>query len=110
MLRQSPSRCVIHPDIRTGNILFPAPGLFSCTTEEVEHDTNASIMSVFRPDGKLDKWAPRYIAVAWPLIEYAYHAPGLLVRITDLGGGKLKLYSFTAQHQNFQHVKHILLM
>lgn len=87
------SHGVIHGDIHTGNILFLAPGLASCTAEEVEHDTNAGIMSVTRPDGKLDEWAPRYIPMAWPLIEYAYHGLGLIVKITDLGGGKLKLYT-----------------
>lgn len=87
------SHGVIHGDIHTGNILFLAPGLASCTAEEVEHDTNAGIKSVTRPDGKLDEWAPRYIPMAWPLIEYAYHGLGLIVKITDLGGGKLKLYT-----------------
>ena len=84
------SHGVIHGDIHTGNILFLAPGLVSCTAEEVEQNINAGIMSLTRPDRKHDKWAPRYIPMAWPLIEYAYHGPGLIVKITDLGGGKLK--------------------
>lgn len=39
---------VIHGDIHTGNILFLALSLVSCTEEVVEHETitNASIMSV----------------------------------------------------------------
>ena len=58
------SHGVIHGDSHTGNLLFLAPGLDSCTGEEVEDDENAGIMSVTRLDGRLDKWAPRYIPMA----------------------------------------------
>lgn len=33
------------------------------------------------------------LTLAWPLIDYAYHGPGFIVTITDLGGGKLKSYT-----------------
>lgn len=33
------------------------------------------------------------LILAWPLIDYAYHGPGFIVTITDLGGGKLKSYT-----------------
>ena len=49
--------------------------------------------SVNRLDGKVDKWAPRYLPMAWPLHEHAYRGPGFTVKITDLGGGKLMAYS-----------------
>ena len=87
------SHGVIHGDSHTGNLLFLAPSLDSCTAEELEDDENAEVMSVNRLDGRVDKWAPRYLPMAWPLIEHAYHGPGFTVKITDLGGGKLMAYS-----------------
>lgn len=82
---------VIHGNIHTGNILFLAPSLISCIAEEVEHHINAGIMSITWLNRKHDKWIPRYIPMAWSLIEYAYQELGLIIKITDLGGDKLKL-------------------
>ena len=88
------SNGAIHGDIHTGNLFFLAPSLDSCTAEELEgDDENIGVMSVNRLDGKVDKWAPRYLPMAWPLHEHAYRGPGFTVKITDLGGGKLMAYS-----------------
>lgn len=88
------SNGVIHGDIHTGNLFFRAPNLDSCTAEQLEDDEeNVGVMLVNRLDGKVDKWAPRYLPMAWPLIAHAYRAPDFTVKITDLGGGKLMAHS-----------------
>ena len=79
---------VIHGDLHLGNILFAAPILDSYTVEELEHDETIEDFVITRPNATLDKCAPRYIAVASPLIEHFCDGPDLTVKITGLGGGK----------------------
>ena len=82
------SHGVIHGDIHMCNVLFVASNLDSCTVEELEHDKFKAVHLVTRRDGTLDKWAPRYILVIWPLIEHSRDRPGFTVRIIDPVGGK----------------------
>ena len=82
------SHDVIHGDLHLGNILFAAPSPDSYTVEELEQDETVEAFVRTRPDGTLDKWAPRYIPVTSPLIEHFCDGPGFTVKITDLGGGK----------------------
>ena len=78
------SHGVIHGDIHLNNVLFVARDLDSFTLEELEHDKTDAIYLVTRLDGKLDKWAPRYI----PAVKHPCNGPGFTLKITDLGGGK----------------------
>lgn len=82
------SHVVIHGDIHLNNILFEVPNFASYTVEELEHDKSKDVQLVARPDGTPDESLPRYIPVAWPLIEHSCHGPGFIVKITDLGGCK----------------------
>ena len=82
------SRGVIHGDIQPGNLLFSASNLDSVRIEELEDDENGAVETVERLDGKADKWAPRYLAIADPLLDYTDLDPEFTVKISDLGAGK----------------------
>lgn len=51
-------------------------------------DEDMGIFPVTRLDGKIDKSAPRYIAVATPFYRRVNRGPDLVVQISDLGSGK----------------------
>ena len=82
------SRDVIHGDIQPGNLLFSASSLDSVSVEELEDDGNHAL-TVKRLDRKTDKWAPRYVAISHPLLDYTDQDPGFTVKISDLGAGEL---------------------
>ena len=82
------SHGVIDGDIHVCNVLFVASNLDLYTVEELEHDESKAVHLVTRRDRTLDKWAPRYILVTWPLIEHSRDGPGSTVKIIDLVGGK----------------------
>ena len=79
------SHGVIHGNIHLNSILFEVPNLDSYTEKELEHESSKVVHLVTRPDGTLDKSAPRYIPIAWPLTE---PSSDFTVKITDLGGGE----------------------
>ena len=83
------SRGVTHGDIQPGNLLFSASSLDSVSVEELEDDENGAVEVVERLDRKVDKWAPRYVAIPDPLLDYTDLDPGFTVKISDLGAGKL---------------------
>ncbi len=83
------SRGVTHGDIQPGNLLFSASKLDSVRVEELEDDENGAVEVLERLDGKTDKWAPRYIAIPDPLLDYTDLDPQFVVKISDLGAGKL---------------------
>lgn len=60
------SNGVIHGDLHMGNVLFAAPSPDLNTVEELEHDETAHAFAVAKPDGTLDKQAPRYISYSSP--------------------------------------------
>ena len=43
---------------------------------------------VQRLDGKQDRWAPRYLCVAQPLVPFTYYSEGFKVKLSDMGGGE----------------------
>lgn len=79
---------VVHGDLQSGNILFALQDLKRLSREQLRQDeSNSRIEPLHRLDGKADKWAPRYLAVAKPLSEYALPDEEEVVKITDMGGG-----------------------
>ena len=59
--------------------------------QQLQQDsTNSRVEVIERSDGKLDKWAPKYLAVAKPLKEYVLPEAEQVVKIIDMGGGMYK--------------------
>ncbi|KAJ5156692.1 hypothetical protein N7492_009495 [Penicillium capsulatum] len=86
---------IAHGDFQPGNILFTLSDVDS-TPEDVlrqkEDVKSRSISpSVQRLDGKHDKWAPRYLCVAQPLVPFTCYDEGIKVKLSDMGGA----YFFT---------------
>ncbi|KAL8933703.1 MAG: hypothetical protein Q9211_005636 [Gyalolechia sp. 1 TL-2023] len=79
------SKGVMHGDIQPGNLLFSAPTLDSVDVEELEDDETGAVVAVERLDKKADKWAPKYLAISDPLVDYTDLDPGFTVKISDLG-------------------------
>lgn len=42
---------------------------------------------VRRVDGKMDQWAPRYLALNQPLENFVYLEKDFAIKISDMGGG-----------------------
>lgn len=83
---------IAHGDFQPGNILFTLNDVDS-TPEDVlrqEEDVQARSISppVQRLDGKQDKWAPRYLCVARPLVPFTCYTEGFKVKLSDMGGGQ----------------------
>jgi hypothetical protein len=76
-------------DIHAGNVLFALPDLSSLPETELERDLVDPVVSkpVKRQDGKIDRWAPQYLAVPQPLTSRVCMDSELTVRISDMGGG-----------------------
>ena len=84
---------IIHGDLQPGNMLFTLKNLEYISKElggkmhQDETFKNGSTSLVQRKDGKVDKWAPKYLAVPQPLVEFADINPGFRIKLSDLGGG-----------------------
>lgn len=86
---------IVHGDFQPGNMLFTLKDLSNVNECELNQDDDyhyGSTSSVERLDGKFDKWAPRYLAVAQPLDKYADIGPDFMVKLSDLGGGEHILF------------------
>jgi len=80
---------IAHGDLQPGNILFLAKDLksveeISLSQKDIEP---TSLVPVERQDGKVDLWAPKYLAVNQPLTEFVDLDPDFVVKISDMGGG-----------------------
>lgn len=93
------SHGVIHGDIHLNNILFEVPNRASYTVKELEHAKSKEVQLVARPDGTPDQCVPRYLPVAWPLIEHSCNGPGFTVKITDLGRCKFTWQTLIPIHE-----------
>lgn len=80
---------IVHGDLHSGNILFALQDLSSVECVALEQTTeNSRIDQLHRIDGKCDKWAPTYLAVAEPLSQHVRSREAEAVKLSDLGGGK----------------------
>ena len=84
-------QCIVHGDVQSGNVLFSLGSLSSYPLEELEQNINdrESISQVVeRLDGKVDRWAPKYLVESRSLANYANIEPGFIVKLSDMGSGK----------------------
>ncbi|OHE98451.1 serine/threonine-protein kinase SRPK3 [Colletotrichum orchidophilum] len=78
---------VVHGDLQCGNILFALEDLARFDRQVLRQAEDTSNIDILRRiDGKLDKWAPKYLAVAEPMSDYALSGQGELTKLSDLGG------------------------
>lgn len=93
-LRFLHSNGVVHGDLHSGNILFATRNLNSVSVEELRQDLKKSRMDTLeRVDGKVDKWAPKYLVTSQPLNEYTLLELERVVKIIDIGGGMYEIRS-----------------
>lgn len=83
------SNNIVHGDLQSGNLLFSLQDLTAVDPEKLEqNEKNSQLDPVKRLDGKVDKWAPKYLAAAKPLTEEALPQDQQVVKLADFGGGK----------------------
>ncbi|RDL34661.1 Uncharacterized protein BP5553_07789 [Venustampulla echinocandica] len=79
---------IAHGDLQPGNLLFLARDLTSVgeirLSQKVIEPT--SLEPVKRQDGKVDLWAPKYLAVNQPLTEFVELDHNFVIKISDMGG------------------------
>jgi serine/threonine protein kinase len=84
---------IAHGDLQPGNMLFTLKNLGHIgknsegKLDQDEDYKNGSTSPVQRKDGKIDKWAPQYLAVPQPLDKFADIGPQFRIKLSDLGGG-----------------------
>lgn len=85
---------IVHGDFQPGNLLFSVSDLNTADEARLLQGTGPEAVSepVRRRDGKLDLWAPRYLALNQPLTEFVNIGPDLIIKISDLEGKRLLLH------------------
>ncbi|KAM0593584.1 hypothetical protein ACHAQF_001549 [Verticillium nonalfalfae] len=84
-LRFLHSNDIVHGDLQSGNVLFSVRDLNLISVDDLRQDINSSrIEYLKRKDGKIDKWAPKYLIVAMPLNDYVRPDEEQHVKIIDL--------------------------
>ncbi|KAL6228627.1 hypothetical protein BDW75DRAFT_226578 [Aspergillus navahoensis] len=81
---------IAHGDFQPGNILFTLDEIDSKPEDVLRQEGDEQAL-VQRLDGKQDKWAPRYLYVAQPLVSFTSYTKGFKVKLSDMGGA----YFFT---------------
>lgn len=87
------SNNIVHGDLHLGNILFTVKlsDTQSNPPETLEQRPDEGF-PLRRLDGKIDRWAPKYLLEPRALYEYISLELDPLVKITDLGGGESAVY------------------
>lgn len=82
---------VAHGDFQPGNMLFTLDDIDSKPEEVLRQQEDVGSGSISPPvqrlDGKQDKWAPRYLSVAQPLVAFTRYSEGFKIKLSDMGGG-----------------------
>lgn len=80
---------IVHGDLQLGNLLFPIKDLTQIDENLLMQQCDAKSISepVRRLDGKVDQWAPRYLALNRPLENFVYLKKDFAIKISDMGGG-----------------------
>lgn len=82
---------VAHGDFQPGNMLFTLDDIDSKPEEVLRQQEDVDSGSISPPvqrlDGKQDKWAPRYLSVAQPLVAFTRYSEGFKIKLSDMGGG-----------------------
>lgn len=82
---------IAHGDFQPGNMLFTLNDIDSTPEDSIRQEEDVLARSISPPvqrlDGKEDKWAPRYLCMAQPLVPYTSYAEGFKIKLSDMGGG-----------------------
>ncbi len=82
---------IAHGDFQPGNMLFVLDGIDSKPEGVLRQEEDVRARSISPPvqrlDGKQDKWAPRYLCVAQPLVSFTHYTEGFKIKLSDMGGG-----------------------
>lgn len=82
---------IVHGDVQPGNLLFSARDLKSVgearLSQEPGNSMEPGLEPVKRKDGKVDLWAPKYIANNQPLEKFVELDPNFGIKISDMGAG-----------------------
>lgn len=98
---------IVHGDVQPGNMLFALRDLSNLGEDELTQDDEyheeeldedelsedgeypfRAVSPVERLDGKVDKWAPRYLTIAEPLDKYTNIDSDFRVKLSDFAAGK----------------------
>ncbi|KAI2615149.1 serine protein kinase [Hypoxylon sp. NC1633] len=81
---------VAHGDFQPGNIFFTLDNIDSKPEDELRQKEDVQARSISEPvqrlDGKQDRWAPRYLCVAKPLVPSTPCDEGSGIKLADMGG------------------------
>ncbi|KAI0864830.1 serine/threonine-protein kinase SRPK3 [Xylaria cubensis] len=87
------SNGIVHGDLQSGNLLFSFQSLTGIDPDKLQQNKeNSQLDPVTRVDGKVDLWAPRYLAVPEPLTQESVPAEQQIpnsrqiIKLADLGG------------------------
>ncbi|KAL9056775.1 MAG: hypothetical protein Q9162_002746 [Coniocarpon cinnabarinum] len=83
-------RGFVHSDLHLGNLLLQPLGLDTSHKAALEQEGNLhdkhNCVLLERKDGKVDKWAPKYLHESQPLVEWTdLSHEGMGVKLSDLG-------------------------
>ncbi|APA12741.1 hypothetical protein sscle_10g075110 [Sclerotinia sclerotiorum 1980 UF-70] len=83
---------IVHGDIQPGNLLFLATDLASVEETRLSQKDvmPESMVSIERQDGKVDRWAPKYLVLNQPLMEFVKLDSNFVIKISDMGGAFFK--------------------
>jgi serine/threonine protein kinase len=86
---------IAHGDFQPGNMLFALDDIDSKPEDVLRQEEDMQTRSISPPvqrlDGKQDKWAPRYLCLARPLVPFTYYGEGFEIKLSDMGGGQYLL-------------------
>ncbi|KAK9769112.1 putative Serine protein kinase [Seiridium cardinale] len=81
---------IAHGDFQPGNIFFALDDIDSKPEVELRQKEDVQAKSISAPvqrlDGKQDRWAPRYLCIAEPLVPSAPCDEGSKIKLGDMGG------------------------
>ena len=96
------SRSIVHGDLHFGNIVAAIERInANATSEERLRQSSTQGNPLRRLDGKKDLWAPSYLIEPAPLYQEVSLSSHPLVKITDLGSGRLCSYLFDGYVHRF---------
>ncbi|KAF7556895.1 hypothetical protein G7046_g6183 [Stylonectria norvegica] len=80
-------RCgIVHADLQPANLLFTTRALDDLDASTLTQDIEETTEPIERLDGKVDRWAPPYLALGQPLYGFVDFSETLEIEISDLGG------------------------
>ena len=61
---------IVHGDLHSGNLLSVVKDITAFSLQDLEQDeSNSHLRRLLRIDGKVDLWAPKYLAIPQPLVK-----------------------------------------